>query len=154
MEEFFSENKLPVVKSDIPTIKVLLLSMFPYSQSGHMIPSSVVQGSRYSTPDGRLTIFACDLFDITSELVGDVDAVWDRGSFVALSFEARPRYVTLLKSLVGKSFRWVSLRSDWITFLDSGTFCKLGSTTKPFTLARHTGQNTLAKNQVCSNQKI
>ena len=135
-----------------------LLSRYFFSQfsptaSGHPIPSSV-QGSRYSTPDGRLTIFACDLFDISSELVGDVDAVWDRGSFVALSFEARPRYVALLKSLVGKSFRWVSLRLDWITFLDSGTFCKLGSTTKPFTLARHTGQNTLAKNQVCSNQKI
>jgi len=85
VEEFFKENKLPVVKSDIPTVK----------------------GSRYSTPDNRLTIFACDLFDISSELVGDVDAVWDRGSFVALSFEARPRYVALLKSLVGKSFRYL-----------------------------------------------
>ena len=81
---------------------------------GHLIPCPVVQGSRYSTPDSRLTIFACDLFDINSELVGDVDAVWDRGSFVALSFEARPRYVALLKSLVGKSFRWVIVRLDWI----------------------------------------
>ena len=105
MEEFFSENKLPVVKSDIPTIKVLLLSMFPYSQSGHMVPSSVVQGSRYSTPDGRITIFACDLFDVTPEMVGRVDAVWDRGSFVALSFDTRPRYAALLKRLVGNSFR-------------------------------------------------
>ena len=70
-----------------------------------MIPSSVVQGSRYSTPDGRITIFACDLFDVTPEMVGRVDAVWDRGSFVALSFDTRPRYAALLKRLVGNSFR-------------------------------------------------
>ena len=28
MEEFFSENKLPVVKSDIPSVKVVLLFNF------------------------------------------------------------------------------------------------------------------------------
>ena len=50
-------------------------------------------------------MFVCDLFDATPELIGNVDAVWDRGSFVALSFDARPRYVALLRSLVGKSFR-------------------------------------------------
>ena len=64
-----------------------------------------LQGTKFSTPDGRLTVFVCDLFDATPELIGNVDAVWDRGSFVALSFDARPRYVALLRSLVGNSFR-------------------------------------------------
>ena len=64
-----------------------------------------LQGGRYSTPDGRITIFACDLFDVTPEMVGKVDAIWDRGSFVALSFETRPRYAALLRRLVGDSFR-------------------------------------------------
>ena len=67
--------------------------------------SFFLQGGRYSTPDGRITIFACDLFDVTPEMVGKVDAVWDRGSFVALSFDTRPRYAALLKTLVGNSFR-------------------------------------------------
>jgi len=96
--EFFSENKLPVVKSDI----------------------SGVKGSRLSTPDGRLTIFACDLFDVSPELVGNVDAVWDRGSFVALSFDARPRYVALLKSLSGKSFRYLLQAWEYDTNLYPG----------------------------------
>ena len=142
-----------------------LLSRYFFSQfsptaSGHMIPSSV-QGSRYSTPDGRLTIFACDLFDISSELVGDVDAVWDRGSFVALSFEARPRYVALLKSLVGQSFRWVTIRifERGRTFFDSDTYCKPGSTTKPFILAHHTGRQNnswlqSATNSMESNEQL
>ena len=107
VEEFFSENKLPVVKSDMPSVKVVLIFDFLLHA---VLPCYVVQGVRYSTPDNRLTVFACDLFDISPELVGDIDAVWDRGSFVALSFEARPRYVGLLKSLVGQSFRWVTIR--------------------------------------------
>ena len=64
-----------------------------------------LQGGKYSTADGRITIFACNLFDVTPEMVGKVDAVWDRGSFVALSFDTRPRYAELLKRLVGNSFR-------------------------------------------------
>jgi len=98
VEEFFTENKLPVVKSDIPTIK----------------------GTKFSTPDGRLTVFVCDLFDATPELIGNVDAVWDRGSFVALSFDARPRYVALLRSLVGKSFRYLLQAWEYDTALYPG----------------------------------
>jgi len=85
VQEFFSENGLSVIRNDIPGVK----------------------GGRYSTPDGRITIFACDLFDVTPEMVGKVDAVWDRGSFVALSFDTRPRYAALLKGLVGNSFRYL-----------------------------------------------
>ena len=48
------------------------------------------------------------MFDISPKLVGKVDAVWDRGSFVALSFDIRPRYADLLKTLVANShFRQV-----------------------------------------------
>ena len=64
-----------------------------------------LQGGKYSTPDNRITIFACNLFDVTPEMVGKVDAVWDRGSFVALSCDTRPRYAALLKRLVRDSFR-------------------------------------------------
>merc|ERR1712062_476405 len=97
VEEFFTENKLPV-KSDIPTIK----------------------GTKFSTPDGRLTVFVCDLFDATPELIGNVDAVWDRGSFVALSFDARSRYVALLRSLVGNSFRYLLQAWEYDTALYPG----------------------------------
>ena len=82
-----------------------LISQFSPSSPEFLLFSGFLQGGRYSTPDGRITIFACDLFDVTPEMVGKVDAVWDRGSFVALSFDTRPRYAALLKGLVGNSFR-------------------------------------------------
>jgi len=85
VEEFFSENGLTAIRTDIPGVK----------------------GGKYSTPDNRITIFACNLFDVTPEMVGKVDAVWDRGSFVALSCDTRPRYAALLKRLVGDSFRYL-----------------------------------------------
>merc|ERR1712203_163661 len=85
VEEFFSENGLTAIRTDIPGVK----------------------GGKYSTPDNRITIFACNLFDVTPEMVGKVDAVWDRGSFVALSCDTRPRYAALLKRIVGDSFRYL-----------------------------------------------
>ena len=36
------------------------------------------QGHLYATPDGRLKIFACDLFLLIPQLVGGLEAVWDR----------------------------------------------------------------------------
>jgi hypothetical protein len=61
-----------------------------------------VQGHRYSTPDGRLAILACDLFAVTPTAVGPVEAVWDRTSLVALGVDTRPRYVALMRGLLGQ----------------------------------------------------
>ena len=36
------------------------------------------QGHLYATPDGRLKIFACDLFLLTPQMVGGIESVWDR----------------------------------------------------------------------------
>ena len=56
VEQFFRENKLDFVKTSMPEIK----------------------GWRFQTKDGRLTIYACDYFNLTRDLVGQVDAVFDR----------------------------------------------------------------------------
>lgn len=86
VEQFFIENKLEVTKTEIPGVE------------GHL----------YATPDGRLKIFACDLFLLTPQLVGGLEAVWDRGSLVALGIETRPRYVALVRSLLaGRAFRYL-----------------------------------------------
>jgi thiopurine S-methyltransferase len=100
VEQFFSENHLSVTKSDISGIQV-------WPTKCHK-PKDALQGHRYSTPDGRLTILACDLFDITPEVVGPVEAVWDRGSLVALGVDTRPRYVALMRGLlVEQNFRYL-----------------------------------------------
>ena len=45
---------------------------------------------RYSS--GDLTVFAGDVFDVTADMVGTVDAVYDRAALVALPAEVRGEY--------------------------------------------------------------
>ena len=87
VEQFFRENKLEFEKTSMPEIK----------------------GWRFKTKDGRLTIFACDLFSVTKELVGEVDAVFDRGSLGAVNVQDRVPYTKLMQTIVGKNFRFVLL---------------------------------------------
>jgi len=52
---------------------------------------------RYSA-DG-IDIFAGDIFEITADVLGPVDAVYDRAALVALPAEMRPRYATQLAGI-------------------------------------------------------
>jgi len=47
-----------------------------------------------------ITMLAGDVFDTTSELLGPVDALYDRAAMVALPLEMRSRYVSHLRSLL------------------------------------------------------
>jgi hypothetical protein len=57
VEQFFRESKLEFDKVAMPQIN----------------------GWRFRTKDGRLTVYACDFFLMTPELMGPVDAVYDGG---------------------------------------------------------------------------
>ncbi|CAA0125624.1 Thiopurine S-methyltransferase [BD1-7 clade bacterium] len=46
-----------------------------------------------------LDVYCGDFFDLTSELLGSIDATYDRAAIVALPLEARSRYATHLKRL-------------------------------------------------------
>jgi len=85
VEQFFRENKLDFVKTSMPDIK----------------------GWRFQTKDGKLTIYACDYFNLTRDLVGQVDAVFDRGALGAVAVQDRLAYVKLMQQLVGQDFRYV-----------------------------------------------
>ncbi|CAM1291497.1 TPMT (predicted) [Pycnogonum litorale] len=85
VQEFFSENKLQYSKIDCP----------------------IVDGELYQTRDGRLKIFRCDLFNFNSESDGLMDAVWDRGSFVAIKPYLRIRYGKLMHSLMAEDFQYL-----------------------------------------------
>merc|ERR1712117_415494 len=50
---------------------------------------SQVDGWVFKSHDGRIRIFACDLFKITPEVIGPIDCVFDRGSYVAIERESR-----------------------------------------------------------------
>lgn len=49
---------------------------------------------------GSITVFAGDWFDTTAELLGPIDAVYDRAALIALPPELRARYVTHLRRVV------------------------------------------------------
>lgn len=85
VEQFFRENQLVFDKTSMPQIK----------------------GWRFKTKDGRLTIYACDYFSLTPSLIGEVDAVYDRGALGAITVQDRPGYVKLMQQIVGKGFRYL-----------------------------------------------
>lgn len=49
----------------------------------------------------KIDIFAGDIFDLSREILGPVDAVYDRAALVALAESMRPRYTTHLKAITG-----------------------------------------------------
>jgi thiopurine S-methyltransferase len=49
---------------------------------------------------GPITALVGDFFALTPELLGPIDALYDRGALIALPPELRPRYVGLLRTLL------------------------------------------------------
>eukprot|EP00095_Tigriopus_kingsejongensis_P003121 maker-scaffold366_size194251-snap-gene-0.21 protein:Tk03121 transcript:maker-scaffold366_size194251-snap-gene-0.21-mRNA-1 annotation:"thiopurine s-methyltransferase-like" len=83
VESFFKENKLEYSKEVVPAI----------------------DGFKYQTPDGRLKIYACDIFKMRPDVIGSVDTIFDRGSFEAILVEDRPRYLDLMAKILAPKFR-------------------------------------------------
>ncbi|CAD5115320.1 unnamed protein product [Dimorphilus gyrociliatus] len=92
IEEFFKENDLEYTK----------------------------EGSVYSTNDKRLIIHNRDLYDCNVELLGKVDAIWDRGSFVAINYSDRPKYISLMQSFCTRETRYLLNTLVYDTSLFSG----------------------------------
>ena len=59
--------------------------------------------TRYS--GGGMTIYAGDLFALTREDIGEIDAIYDRASLVALPHGMRTRYAAKLHELAGTAKR-------------------------------------------------
>lgn len=83
VESFFTENALECHKEVVPEI----------------------DGFKYETQDGRLKVFSCDIFNMDPNVMGKVDAVFDRGSFEAIYEEDRPRYLELMAKILAPKFR-------------------------------------------------
>lgn len=55
--------------------------------------------TRYSVPD--IDIFVGDIFELSADLLGTVDAVYDRAALIALPDEMRRRYAGHLREITG-----------------------------------------------------
>ncbi len=63
--------------------------------------SSIGKLTRYSGPS--IDIFVGDIFDLTADMLGPVDAVYDRAALVALPEEMRRRYTKHLAAITGNA---------------------------------------------------
>jgi hypothetical protein len=63
--------------------------------------------STFQTADDRLTVYSCDFFKMKPDLVGKVDAVFDRGAFEAINAADRAAYADLVFRLLAPKFRYV-----------------------------------------------
>ncbi|XP_078677380.1 uncharacterized protein LOC144913996 [Branchiostoma floridae x Branchiostoma belcheri] len=79
VEAFFQESGLTPTISDVPNIK---------------------GGKLFQSQDGKVSLYVCDFYDFSRDVEGDFDAVWDKGSFVAINSTDRKRYVDLILSLM------------------------------------------------------
>lgn len=64
---------------------------------------------------GRVTILVGDVFDCTAEIVGPVDAFYDRAALIALSAGDRSRYVALLRELLAPGSKGLLVNVEYDT---------------------------------------
>lgn len=65
-----------------------------------LAPSVTARGPFLAYTAGLFTLLVGDIFAATPELVGPIDAVYDRAALIALPADLRPRYVTHVRTLV------------------------------------------------------
>ncbi|KAK2714578.1 hypothetical protein QYM36_008960 [Artemia franciscana] len=61
----------------------------------------------FQTPDTRLQIYSGDLFKIPTKVLGKFNAIWDRGSLVAIDKEDRKLYAKLMKEVASESCKYL-----------------------------------------------
>lgn len=61
----------------------------------------------FKTEDDRLKMYCCDIFKMNMEHLGKFDAIWDRGSLVAIYEEDRERYAKVIKALLAPDFHYM-----------------------------------------------
>ncbi|KAK3532522.1 hypothetical protein QTP86_018510 [Hemibagrus guttatus] len=64
------------------------------------------EGGRES-PDGRISLYQCDLYKFSSAIEGQFGGIWDRGSLVAINPCDRQKYASLIMSLMDKDCRYL-----------------------------------------------
>jgi len=65
-----------------------------------LVPSIAPRGPYIAYEAGAITLLVGDFFALTPELLGPIDAVYDRAALIALPVEIRTRYVAALRALL------------------------------------------------------
>ncbi len=66
-----------------------------------------IDGTLYTSEDGRLRLYACDLFKMTNEIESGFMGVYDRMSFAAININDRKKYIELVLSMCAPDCRFL-----------------------------------------------
>ncbi|XP_077404791.1 putative thiopurine S-methyltransferase [Vanacampus margaritifer] len=86
IQQFFVENNLTYSEEAVPAI-----------------PGAKV----FRNSEKSISLYNCDLYSLTSSVVGQFGAIWDRGSLVAINPRDREKYASLIISLMAKDCRYL-----------------------------------------------
>ncbi|XP_078318829.1 putative thiopurine S-methyltransferase isoform X2 [Crassostrea virginica] len=84
LEEFFKEHSINYTVSPFPN----------------------GEGEVFTSEDKRILLYCCDLFKFSS-FEGQIEAVWDRASLVAIDKQDQRRYAALMKRLISKDCQYL-----------------------------------------------
>nr|XP_006818718.1 PREDICTED: thiopurine S-methyltransferase-like [Saccoglossus kowalevskii] len=70
--------------------------------------------------DGRIQIYNCNIFDISSDIIGEVDAIWDRGGITAIEPLDMGRYLDVITSNMNAYTRYCLVVVDYDPSVKSG----------------------------------
>merc|ERR1719370_1296907 len=97
--EFFSENSIE------------------YSRS----PIEGVDGTLFTSNDGRIRLYQCDFLALTSDIVATkFDAVWDVQALVSINPRDRKQYARTVRSLLADQFRYLLVTIEYEPFAHLG----------------------------------
>ena len=82
---YFAQEGYEVVGVELSTLAVELF----FSEHGL---NYTQYGNKYQCTEQPITLFACSIFELTSEDIGEIDLVYDRAALVALDVLERTKY--------------------------------------------------------------
>ncbi|OCT58017.1 probable thiopurine S-methyltransferase [Xenopus laevis] len=86
LKEFFEEQNIPYVEETLPEI-----------------PGAKV----FKSTSGNISLYCCNMFDLSSSIIGKFGGIWDRGAMVAINSWDRERYAKLILTLMENDCRYL-----------------------------------------------
>lgn len=66
-----------------------------------------VNGKLFKSMDGRIKLYCMDFYLFTKEMEGQFNAIWDRGSLVAINIEDRIKYSQLIREVMSPDCKYM-----------------------------------------------
>ncbi|XP_062301619.1 probable thiopurine S-methyltransferase isoform X3 [Osmerus eperlanus] len=86
IKQFFEEQSLSFSEEAVPAV-----------------PGAKV----YKSADGGISLYHCDIYKLSSSILGQFGGIWDRGSLVAINPGDRKKYASLMMSLMDTGCRYL-----------------------------------------------